>query len=318
VRAIDRWLFAPGSSHRLATVRTGLAIVIGMRIALGPYRQLAGQPDALFRPPPMLTWLPTMPPLAVIAAVQIAGVVAAVLVVARRRPEVAFVVAWVSLLFLAGCKDSLGKILHNDVLLLLAAVPLLGAPREARFGDETVSRRYGWPVQGAVVVIAVAYFAAGVEKLVHSGWAWVASDNMRWVLYQGAAGGRVKLSGVPLFLADRPGLAHAVAATILFTELAAPLILFSRRFRPVFVGLAVGLHIGTWLTLGLDYWGWALTVIVVLVDWDRVLARAREAPPGTVRAWTLRWITTSPTARGPAPSSSIPTPTTAGTGSTTS
>jgi hypothetical protein len=119
-------------------------------------------------------------------------------------------------------------------------------------------------------------------------------------------------------VADRPWLAHVVAGAILFTELTAPLILFSRRFRPVFVALAVGLHIGTWLTLGLDYWGWALTVVVVLVDWDRMLARARDAPPGTVRAWTSRWITTSPTARGPAPSSSTPIRTTAGTGSTTS
>ena len=86
-----------------------------------------------------------------------------------------------------------------------------------------------------MVVLAGAYFTAGVEKLVHSGLEWVTGDNMRWVLYQAAAGGRVALRDIPLWIADRPWLAHVVAAGILATELTAPLVLVWRRFRPAFV-----------------------------------------------------------------------------------
>jgi hypothetical protein len=265
---IDRWLFAPGSARTLAIVRTAMVALIGLRIAVGPYRALAGQPASLFHPPPFLTWLPSMPPVGVIVAVQVVGVAAAVLALARRRPAVTFAAAWLSLLVLAGLKDSLGKILHNDVLLLLAAVPFLLAPTEARPDDHTRSSRYGWPVRAAMVVIAGAYFTAGVEKLVHSGPAWVTGDNMRWILYQAAASGRAHTRDVALAIADMPWAAHVVAAGILMTELSSPLILVARRFRPVFVGLAVVLHIGTWLTLGLDYWGWAVTVAIVLWSWD--------------------------------------------------
>ncbi len=309
-RAIDRWLFAPGSARCVAIVRTGLAALIGLRIAVGPYRQLAGQPASLFEPPPFLSWLPSMPSVGVIAALQIVGVVAAVFAVAQRRPAAAFAIAWASLLVLAGLKDSLGKILHNDVLLLLAAVPLLAAPGDARIESERRSARDGWSVRAAMIVVAGAYFTAGVEKLVHSGLDWVAGDNMRWILYQAASGGRAHTRTVALFIADRPWLAHVTAAAILGTELVAPLVLVWRRVRPWFVTLAVVLHVGTWLTLGLDYWGWAVTVAVVLFEWDRVGRGSQEArasrqdlpaststswgSPSTRSAMMLRWTSPVP------------------------
>jgi hypothetical protein len=280
VTAVDRWLFGPGTGRALVGVRTGLAAIIGVRIALGPYRELAGQPSALFRPPPLLSWLPSMPPLWVLVALQLVGFGAAVAAVAGRRVAVAFPLAWVSLLVLAGCKDSLGKVLHNDVLLLLAAVPFLLAPADARWDDRTPSRRYGWPVRTAMVIVAGAYFATGVQKLVHSGLAWVTGDNMRWILYSAASSGRAPTRDVALYLADRPWLAHVAAAGLLGIELLFPIVLVVRRARPFFIVAVAALHIGTWLTLGLDYWGWALTVAVVLWDWDRRVS-AQVSPVST-------------------------------------
>lgn len=277
---VDRWLFGPGTPRALVAVRAGLAAIIGVRIALGPYRGLAGQPSALFRPPPLLSWLPSMPPLWVIVALQLIGFAAAVAAVAGRRVAVTFPIAWVSLLVLAGCKDSLGKVLHNDVLLLLAAVPFLLAPADARWDDGTPSLRYGWPVRTATVVIAGAYFATAMQKLVHSGPAWVTSDNMRWILYSAASSGRAPTRDVALFIADRAWLAHVAAAGLLGIELLFPIVLVVRRARPTFILAAVALHIGTWLTLGLDYWGWALTVAVVLWDWDRRVS-AHVSPVST-------------------------------------
>lgn len=269
MKRIDRWLFAPGTGHALVAVRTGLAAVLGLRIAFGPYRALAGQPDALFRPPPFLTWLHGMPSVSVFAALQIVGTLAAVAAVAQRRLRLTFPLAWVSLLVLAGLKGSLGKILHNDLLLLLAAVPFLAAPVEARWRDRDASPRFGWPVLTAMVVIAGAYFAAAMEKLTHSGIDWVTSDNMRWILYSAAGSGRAPTRSIALFVADRSWLSHVAAGVLLGLELLFPLVLVVRRARPLFIAAVVLLHVGTWLTLGLDYWAWALTVAVVLWDWDR-------------------------------------------------
>src|SRR5262249_45746801 len=123
----------------------------------------------------------------------------------------------------------------------------------------------------AMVVIATGYFTAGVEKLAISGLSWVTSDNMRWIMYQAASSERMWSRSLPLFVADRSSLSHLVAAGILLTELSAPLILVSRRCRTAFTGPGLMLPVGTWLRLGLDYWGWILTAAIVLANWDRLL-----------------------------------------------
>lgn len=256
---------APGTAHHLAAVRSGLAVVIALRLATGPYAQLAGQPGALFRPPDLLAWLESTPPLAVLVGLQVVGTVAALAAAAGRRPTATFAAAWGSLLVLAGLRGSLGKILHNDVLLLLAAVPIVLAPAGARWGDLRASRRWGSPVRASLVVIGVVYAACAVQKLRHTGISWVTGDNMRWVLRSAAAGSRAPTTAVAHFIADRAWLSHATAGGLLGLELGAPLLLARSRTRTLFVILVVALHLGTWLTLGLDYWGWALTVVVVAV-----------------------------------------------------
>lgn len=295
-RAVDRRLFGEGTAHRLAMVRTGLAVTIGLRVALGPYADLAGQPAALFDPPSLLTWMPAMPSRSVLVGVQLVAAVAALAAALHRRPRATFAVAWLGLLVLAGLRGSLGKVLHNDVLLLLAAVPLLGAPPRARIGDRSRSIRFGWPAEAAVVVVAVAYFASGAQKLFHSGLDWVTGDNMRWVMYQSAGGSLAPTDTLARAVADRAWLATAAAAAVVAVELAAPLLLVARRFRPWYAAAVVALHLGTWLTLGLDYWAWALTAAVVLPAWGAGNhTAARLWAPITARS------STPDTSIGPAP-----------------
>lgn len=265
--AVDSWLFAPGSPLRLHTVRRLLAAVIGLRLALWGYRDLAGQPPSLFLPQGVIGLLfDRMPPAGAITALQIGGIAAAVGVVAGRGRRWGLPVAWACLLVLAGLRGSLGKILHNDVLLLLAAVPLLAAPAERRSSED----RAGWPVRAALVVVAASYLLTGVAKLVHSGLSWVTSDNMRWVMAEAARDPRGPLEGVARFVAGHGAVAHAVAAGILLLELAFPLVLFRPRLAPLFLAGAAAFHAGTWLTLGLDYWGHLAVVVIVLVEWDRL------------------------------------------------
>jgi hypothetical protein len=270
-----------------------LALVIGLRIALGSYRQLAELPDALFRPVPVLGWLPSMPPAGAIVAIQLAGTVAAGLAVARRWPRAAFAVAWVAYLVLAGLRGSRGKVLHNDLLLLWVGACFLCAPVAGRAvrgragaasdqaADRRPSRAAGWPLRLAVVVTALVYLFAGYHKLRRSGPGWIVGDNMSWVMRWGPSIGDTPLPALTEWVGDHHVAAMVSAAFIIGVELAFPLVVWHRWLRPWFAAAAVVLHVGTWLLLGLDYWAWALTVPIVLVDWPAAVDRWRERGRGT-------------------------------------
>ena len=268
VRA-ERWLFGAEAAGRLRLVQAGFALVIVGRLALGPYRDLAGQPSALFRPPLLLRWLDSVPEVEVLVVAQVVGVAAGLLVIGGRWTRVAFPVAWAALLFLDGLLASRGKIMHNDLLLLLAAVPMLAAPAGTRFFDRRTSVRFGWPVRSAMVVIAGAYTFSGIAKLVSSGPAWVTSDNLRFILAAGARSDRPPTHVIAEFVVSHPGLAHLLAFGALALEVSFVVILVRPRLRPWFAVAAAGMHASIWLTLGLDYWSWVAVDLIVLVDWNR-------------------------------------------------
>ena len=273
-RRIDRWMFSGGWARQVWVLRTGLAVLLVLRIALWPFANLAHAPSALFRPPPIIDVLVGPPDAWLIIGVQVVGVLAGLVAIARPRSQrVGFAVCWVAFLFLAALKTSMGKILHNDVLLVLVAVPVLFAPRATRTGTR-FGTRYGWPLNAALAVVATVYFACAWQKLVHTGVSWALSDNMRWILYAAAASGRAPTDRLAIFMADRLWLSMVAASVLLLLELSFPLVLFFRWVRPYFMAAVVGLHAGTWLTLGLDYWAWAATAALVL--W---LSWARPTPP---------------------------------------
>lgn len=272
-RRVDRWLFAVGEERELALAHLVVTILIGLRIALGPYRELAGVPSALVEPVAVLGFLDHMPSLGVIVALQVVGTGAAVLAAFGVRRRWTFAIAWVCFLVLAGLRGSRGKILHNDVALVLAAVPFLSAPADARLNGARRGNGYAFPMRAALVVLACAYFFAGWQKVLTSGASWVTGDNMRWILYTSSLSSRTPMPGLSEFIADRAWLAHVSAAAVMTLELTFPLALVWARARPFIALGAVGLHVGTYLTLGLDYWTWATLAVLLLVDWRPVLAR---------------------------------------------
>jgi hypothetical protein len=292
----DGWLFGPESAGRVRTARLLLAALLGLRIALGPYRGLAGQPPALFRPVWFLAWLDRMPSVEVIIAVQVLGSLAAVLVIIGWRERATFFVVWTSMLFLGGLRASRGKIMHNDVLLMLVATVFVLAPVGLRALDRRRSTAWGWPVRTALVVVAGAYFFCGFQKVVASGPAWVLSDNLRNVMYRAALSDRPPTDEVALFIADHPPVAHTLALVTLVIEFGFLAILVWQRCRPWFVAASVVLHTGIYLTHGLDYSMWVGTTAVVLIDWHRVLvrvqewrgARARQGAGGMFWLWRKR------------------------------
>lgn len=284
---IDGFLFGAESAGRLRATRAGLALVIAVRVAFGPYGGLAEQPPALFRPVWFLSVLPGMPPLEIIVGVQVVGTAAAVLAVLGWRERGTLLLAWSSLLFLAGLRASRGKIQHNDLLLLLVCAVFLLAPVGQRLRDRQRSVRYGWPIRTALAVVASVYFLTGFQKMVSSGPAWVLSDNLRNVMYAAPLNGKAPTESLALFIAHQPALAHLVAVITLAIELGFVSILVWPRARPLFVVAAVALHSSIYLTHGLDYSAWAAVVIVVLIDWGAVADRVVRRSDGRTSPWRV-------------------------------
>jgi hypothetical protein len=288
MRRLEAWVFAPGDPRRLAALRIGLASLLAVRLSRGIFLKLAGQPPALYRPLSFMHLFSAMPSRNVVLVAQGLGIVAAVLAAVGLRARVTLPVAWACGLLLNGMATSVGKVVHNDVLLLLCLIPLLPARtsdvwsvdawlsgRRPVSGDAHRWQRrlaYGWPVRTALVVAAGGYFLTGLAKLVFSGPAWFLSGNLRWVLYA-ASDARATPNLLALFVADRPWLAHLVALSTLVVELGFPVSLWKPRAAWFFIPGAVALHAAIWATLGLDYSAWAATVVVLFVDWPVVVER---------------------------------------------
>jgi hypothetical protein len=284
---VEGWLFQPGDPRRLAALRIGLWAVLAGRLAFGPYLELAHQPAALFRPISFMKLLPSMPPPAFVVPVQVIAVAAALLALVGLWTRFALPVAWVAALPLVAMTSSLGKTVHNDVLLLLCLLPLVPSDAGAawsldawrRRGRATeVSTRFGWPVRTAMVVVAGAYFFSGFAKLLHAGPAWVTSGNLRWVLYA-SSDAQARPNAAALFVADRPWLAHLLALSSILIELGFPLVLWRPRLAWLFIPAVVSLHAGIWLAMRLNYWPMAATVVIVMVDWPALADRWRAARP---------------------------------------
>jgi hypothetical protein len=294
LRTADAWLFRPGDPRRLAALRIGLAGVLTVRLASGPYLDLAHQPAALFRPISFMKLLPAMPPPAFVLPVQVLAVTAAALATVGLRTRLTLPLAWLLAVPLIAMTSSLGKTVHNDVLLLLCLLPLLPSPAGAAWSLDALRRpvpgsswRFGWPVWTAMVVVAGAYFFSGLAKLLHAGPGWVTSGNMRWVLYA-SSDAQARPNAAALFVADRPWLAHLLAAGTIAVELAFPLALWRPRLAWLLVPAVVALHAGIWVAMHLDYWPMAATVVIVMTDWPALTRRPRpqvaSPAPGPPRA----------------------------------
>lgn len=274
-RWLDDTLFGPETARRLMVVHVGLSLIIAYRLVGYPYWKLAETPPALFDAVPVLGWLDQMPAAQVFVAVQVVGAAAALASALRKRPRLAFALAWICLLILAGLRGSRGKVLHNDLLLLWASAPFLFAPALIDLRDRVARRIYGWPIRSAIVITALIYFAAGMKKLVSSGPAWVFSDNMHFVMLWGPSVGQPMLPDLTLWIGEHQWASILSAAGIIGLELTLPIVLFIRRLLPFYALAAVLLHLMTWVVLGLDYWSWILTVPLLFINWPKVWDRVR-------------------------------------------
>ena len=294
VRRPIEWAFGPGDPRQLAALRIGLCAVLVLRLAsrAGTYLSLADQQPELYRPLSFMTLLERMPSRPVVAACLAVAIVAATLAAAGIAARSALALALVAALLLNGMYTAQGKVMHNDVLLMLCLLAIVFA-RHADAWSLDARRRgnapaapspaYGWPVRAAMLAIALGYLVAGLHKVAGSGGlGWASSDNMRWLLY--VAADDQGANAAALWIAEHPWAAHAGAYGLLATECLFFTVLLAPRLRWVFVPAVVALHAGTWITLGLDYSAWPLCVVVVFVSWPAVVARVRSSGGARSRA----------------------------------
>lgn len=274
ISRIDAWFFGAEDPRRLASIRIALFTVLALRLARPMYLELASQPKALFRPLSFMQLFDRMPDRTLVFVVQIAGVLACLMAALGLFTKLTASTGFVAALLLGGMHTSIGKVMHNDVLLLLAIAPLLFAPISDRWSlDSRIHKRpvrdetaYGWPIRTALVIVAGAYFFAGLAKLMNSGTDWVLTENMRWVLYASSDNQTIP-NTLALFFADRPLLTKLMAAGALSYEISWPLAIVARSLRPLYALGAVALHGGIYATMRLDYWAWIATVLIVSIDW---------------------------------------------------
>lgn len=286
LRRVDAWVFASEDPRRLAAVRIGLCGSLALLLASIDFDAVAGRPTALFHPVFYMKVFARMPSHQVAETLQALGIVTALAAAAGLVLRLSLPTAFVCALILNGMRNSAGRVIVGDALLMLCLLVLLAggaaagerwsaralAPRRAPVADPPGRGiRYGWPVRTAMLVIALAYFFAGFQKWRYSGLPWVTSGNLRWILYD-----QSHPNELALFVANRPWLAHGLAAGALLLETCFPLVLFVPALRWLFVPGAVAMHVGIRLTLGLNYSAQWLTVLIVFVNWPVVVDAVRS------------------------------------------
>jgi len=191
--------------------------------------------------------------------------------------------------YLFGLPASFGRIHHQEHVLifsfLIMAFSRCGDAwsvdaliRKARAGTipppPVISGEYTWPVRMIWVVIALTYFAAGVSKVRHSGFEWVASGNMSYFLMSQYyhVSDADPLTSLGLVLARGSVLPHLLAASGVVLELALPIALFSRRSRWFLVPGAASMQFGIAMLMGPNFYQMIICQLL-WVPWDRVVAR---------------------------------------------
>lgn len=136
-----------------------------------------------------------------------------------------------------------------------------------------MSGEYTWPVRLIWVVIVLIYFAAGVSKVRHSGFAWITSDNMHYMLlwHNYHAASADPLTNWGPIMSRSVVMTRMLAVCGMGFELALPIVLFNKRVRYVLIPSMVAMQIGIALLIGPDFFQMILCQLL-WVPWDRVVA----------------------------------------------
>jgi hypothetical protein len=152
-----------------------------------------------------------------------------------------------------------GSGVDNGVTLPAAALLAWGVG--AFLADPAVAARVGR--EAACGVVAAAYLLAVVSKLQGSGIGWASGQNLALHISIHDAGGL--LSPLRQWVVDSPRVCGALGVGTLLIE-GSSLLFLLERFRRPWALLALGLHVGISLLMGLHHYDWLL-VVLGLAGW---------------------------------------------------
>jgi hypothetical protein len=128
------------------------------------------------------------------------------------------------------------------VLLVLAAAPSLNASFQAPSPL--------WPIFLIQLAVVQMYFSAGVQKLRSGGLNWCDGESLRAYLIKHYLWGDTKSA---LKLAGHPTVCKLLSIFLLVFELTFWLILFFPRLTYFYVAAGIGFHLGTAVTMRINY-----------------------------------------------------------------
>jgi predicted DCC family thiol-disulfide oxidoreductase YuxK len=167
-------------------------------------------------------------------------------------------------LYLIGLPNNIGKVDHNDAIVLWSFLVMAVARSGDAWSIDAMIRtargkkplgahaEYRWPLRMMQVLMAVVFCISGCAKLRTSGFAWAFSDNLRntFIMQQ-------YLSDPPtnwaLWIASQRWLCYTLALATLVFETGAPLALFSRTARLIIIPSLFLMQIGNELVLGINF-----------------------------------------------------------------
>ena len=226
-----------------------------------------------------------------LAWIQIVWKVALLLSAVGLFTRPAMTIAFVLGAYLMGLPHNFGQTQHFDTLVVFAS----GALALSRAGDacsldaltNASARRsahppaddgeYTWPIRFVWVAMALAFGAAGIAKLRHSGLEWIFSSNMALLLlrqqYHISDGDPLTNWGI--WIANHRPISQALAASAVAIESLFPLALFSRRARYVLVPAGLAFLVGIRTLMGPTFEQFMICY-VFWVPWSRVFAVVRQ------------------------------------------
>jgi predicted DCC family thiol-disulfide oxidoreductase YuxK len=205
----------------------------------------------------------------------------------RAAMAVAFVIG----AYLMGLPHNFGQTQHFDTLVVFASGALaLSRAGDAVSVDSLVAAyahpstdppadhpEYTWPIRFVWVAMALAFGAAGLAKLRHSGLEWIFSDNLALLLlrqqYHLSDGEPLTRWGI--WVANHKPIAQAMAGSSVAIETLFPLALFSRRARYVLVPAGLAFLVGIRMLMGPTFEQFMMCYVFWL-PWARLAALVRE------------------------------------------
>jgi hypothetical protein len=192
-------------------------------------------------------------------------------------------------------RHSWGQVLHTENLIVLHVAILACSPAGEAFkvgssthsdNDTVAAWRWGWALQLMALVTTLSYFIAAWAKLRNGGWDWMTGDVVRnQIAYDNL---RKHLLGdfyspVGGWLTKHGWLFPPMATLSMVVELFAPIAVFSRRFRSVWIATAWLFHVSVLVLMAILFpyqlLGVAFVPFLAMDDlYDKIRLRLSRIP----------------------------------------